>query len=107
MVGVRILPVFAVKTGAYFAATFGIIALVVAALYFLRPITPALQDLGVHRDVRLVVSGGIRTGADVAARVGWHAPEVLDAEGGRFVADDDIEQVVASVIESRREGGAR
>lgn len=23
-----------------------------------------------------------RTGADVAARVGWHAPEVLDAEGG-------------------------
>ena len=26
----------------------------------------ALQDLGMHRDVQLVVSGGIRTGADVA-----------------------------------------
>lgn len=45
-------------------------------------------------------------GPDPGRRI-WPTVAVLDAEGGRFVADDDIEQVVASVIESRREGGAR
>ena len=28
----------------------------------IRPAVQALQDLGVHREVQLVVSGGIRTG---------------------------------------------
>jgi len=32
----------------------------------IRQAVKALQDLGVHREVQLVVSGGIRTGADVA-----------------------------------------
>jgi glutamate synthase domain-containing protein 2 len=32
----------------------------------IRPAVQALQDLGVHRKVRLIVSGGIRNGADVA-----------------------------------------
>ncbi len=32
----------------------------------IRPAVQALQDLGMHRKVQLVVSGGIRTGADVA-----------------------------------------
>jgi len=32
----------------------------------IRPAVRALQDLGVHRDVQLIVSGGIRNGADVA-----------------------------------------
>lgn len=44
-------------------------------------------------------------GPDPGRRI-WPTVAVLDAEGGRFVADDDIEQVVASVIESRRQGGA-
>lgn len=32
----------------------------------IRPAVQALQDLGLHRKVQLIVSGGIRTGADVA-----------------------------------------
>ncbi|HCV61942.1 MAG TPA: FMN-binding glutamate synthase family protein, partial [Alphaproteobacteria bacterium] len=32
----------------------------------IRPAVQALQDLDMHREVQLVVSGGIRTGADVA-----------------------------------------
>ena len=32
----------------------------------IRPAVQALQDLGMHREVQLVVSGGIRSGADVA-----------------------------------------
>lgn len=32
----------------------------------IRPAVQALQDLGMHRKVQLIVSGGIRTGADVA-----------------------------------------
>jgi glutamate synthase domain-containing protein 2 len=32
----------------------------------IRPAVKALQDLGMHRKVQLIVSGGIRTGADVA-----------------------------------------
>jgi glutamate synthase domain-containing protein 2 len=32
----------------------------------IRPAVQALQDLGLHRKVQLVVSGGIRSGADVA-----------------------------------------
>ena len=31
-----------------------------------RPAVQALQDLGMHRKVQLIVSGGVRTGADVA-----------------------------------------
>ena len=32
----------------------------------IRPAVQALQDLGMHREVQLVISGGIRNGADVA-----------------------------------------
>ena len=32
----------------------------------IRPAVQALQDLGMHRKVQLIVSGGIRSGADVA-----------------------------------------
>ena len=38
----------------------------IPTLACIRPAVQALQDLGVHREVQLVVSGGIRTGADVA-----------------------------------------
>ncbi len=38
----------------------------IPTLACIRPAVRALQDLGVYRDVQLVVSGGIRSGADVA-----------------------------------------
>ena len=42
----------------------------------IRPAVQALQDLGVHREVQLVVSGGIRTGADVAKAMALGADAV-------------------------------
>ena len=41
-----------------------------------RPAVQALQDLGVHREVQLVLSGGIRTGADVAKAIALGADAV-------------------------------
>lgn len=42
----------------------------------IRPAVHALQDLGVHREVQLVVSGGIRNGADVAKAMALGADAV-------------------------------
>ncbi|KAA8611335.1 FMN-binding glutamate synthase family protein [Salipiger aestuarii] len=42
----------------------------------IRPAVRALQDLGMHRKVQLVVSGGIRTGADVAKALALGADAV-------------------------------
>ncbi|MBB2190785.1 FMN-binding glutamate synthase family protein [Gluconacetobacter azotocaptans] len=42
----------------------------------IRPAVQALQDLGMHRKVQLVVSGGIRTGADVAKALALGADAV-------------------------------
>lgn len=42
----------------------------------IRPAVEALQDLGMHRKVQLVVSGGIRTGGDVAKALALGADAV-------------------------------
>ncbi len=42
----------------------------------IRPAVQALQDLGLHRGVQLVVSGGIRNGADVAKAIALGADAV-------------------------------
>jgi len=42
----------------------------------IRPAVRALEDLGVHREVQLVVSGGIRSGADVAKALALGADAV-------------------------------
>jgi glutamate synthase domain-containing protein 2 len=42
----------------------------------IRPAVKALQDLGMHRKVQLVVSGGIRNGADVAKAIALGADAV-------------------------------
>ena len=42
----------------------------------IRPAVQALQDLGMHRQVQLIVSGGIRTGADVAKAIALGADAV-------------------------------
>ncbi|MGU3421220.1 FMN-binding glutamate synthase family protein [Methylobacterium sp. D54C] len=42
----------------------------------IRPAVQALQDLGLHRSVQLVISGGIRSGADVAKAIALGADAV-------------------------------
>ncbi len=42
----------------------------------IRPAVQALQDLGMHRKVQLIVSGGIRNGADVAKALALGADAV-------------------------------
>ncbi|MWB78801.1 FMN-binding glutamate synthase family protein [Pseudooceanicola sp. 216_PA32_1] len=42
----------------------------------IRPAVKALQDLGMHREVQLVVSGGIRSGADMAKALALGADAV-------------------------------
>ena len=42
----------------------------------LRPAVQALQDLGMHRKVQLIISGGIRSGADVAKAMALGADAV-------------------------------
>jgi glutamate synthase domain-containing protein 2 len=48
----------------------------IPTLAAIRPAVQALQDLGVHRKVKLIVSGGIRTGADVAKSIALGADAV-------------------------------
>ena len=45
-------------------------------LAIVRPAVKALQDLGMHRKVQLILSGGIRTGADVAKAMALGADAV-------------------------------
>jgi len=42
----------------------------------IRPAVQALQDLGLHRKVQLIVSGGVRNGADVAKALALGADAV-------------------------------
>jgi len=42
----------------------------------IRPAVQALQDLGMHREVQLIISGGIRSGADVAKAMALGADAV-------------------------------
>ena len=48
----------------------------IPTLAAIRPAVDALQDLGVHREVQLIVSGGIRNGADVAKALALGADAV-------------------------------
>lgn len=48
----------------------------IPTLSAIRPAVQALQDLGMHRKVQLVVSGGIRSGADVAKALAMGADAV-------------------------------
>lgn len=64
VVGMRILPVFAVKTGAYFAATFGIITLMagiftVNPVWNIGPYDPAKVSAGVQPDIYMMWTDGL------------------------------------------------
>jgi len=48
----------------------------IPTLAAIRPAVRALQDLGMHRKVQLIVSGGIRSGADVAKALALGADAV-------------------------------
>ena len=48
----------------------------IPTLAAIRPAVKALQDLGMHRKVQLVISGGIRSGADVAKALALGADAV-------------------------------
>lgn len=48
----------------------------IPTLAAIRPAVRALQDLGVHREVQLIISGGIRSGADVAKAMALGADAV-------------------------------
>ncbi|MET1005360.1 MAG: FMN-binding glutamate synthase family protein [Propionibacteriaceae bacterium] len=68
----------------------------IPTLAAIPPAVEALQELGVHRQVQLIVSGGIRTGADVAKAIALGADAVaigtaaliaLGDNSPRFAAD--------------------
>jgi glutamate synthase domain-containing protein 2 len=48
----------------------------IPVLAAIRPAVKALQDLGMHRKVQLIVSGGVRNGADVAKALALGADAV-------------------------------
>ena len=55
----------------------------------IRPAVQALQDLGVHREVQLIVSGGIRTGADVAKALAMGADAVAIGSAALIALGDN------------------
>jgi len=55
----------------------------------IRPAVQALQDMGMHREVQLVVSGGIRTGADVAKAMALGADAVAIGSAALIALGDN------------------
>jgi glutamate synthase domain-containing protein 2 len=55
----------------------------------IRPAVQALQDLGMHREVQLVISGGIRTGADVAKALALGADAVSIGSAAMIALGDN------------------
>lgn len=55
----------------------------------IRPAVQALQDLGMHRKVQLIVSGGIRNGADVAKALALGADAVSIGTGALIALGDN------------------
>ncbi|PNG25675.1 FMN-binding glutamate synthase family protein [Methylocella silvestris] len=79
----------------------------------IRPAVRALQDLGMHRKVQLIVSGGIRNGADVAkalalgadvASIGTAALIALGDNDPRFEAEYQALGTTAGAYDDWHEG---
>jgi len=64
----------------------------------IRPAVQALQDLGMHRKVQLIVSGGIRNGADVAKALALGA-DAVSIGSAALVALGDNDPVLESEYE--------
>ena len=67
----------------------------IPTLAAIRPAVDALQDLGVHREVQLVVSGGIRSGADVAKALALGADAVSIGVGALIALGDNAPELAA------------
>jgi glutamate synthase domain-containing protein 2 len=65
----------------------------------IRPAVQALQDLGMHRKVQLIVSGGIRNGADVAKALALGA-DAVSIGTAALVALGDNDPALAAEYEA-------
>jgi glutamate synthase domain-containing protein 2 len=61
----------------------------------IRPAVQALQDLGMHRKVQLIVSGGIRNGADVAKALALGADAVAIGTAALIALGDNAPDLEA------------
>jgi glutamate synthase domain-containing protein 2 len=61
----------------------------------IRPAVKALQDLGMHRKVQLIVSGGVRNGADVAKALALGADAVAIGTAAMVALGDNDPQYEA------------
>lgn len=59
----------------------------------IRPAVQALQDLGLHRKVQLIVSGGIRNGADVAKALALGADAVAIGTAALIALGDNAPEL--------------
>ncbi|MFM9858754.1 FMN-binding glutamate synthase family protein [Pseudoxanthobacter sp. M-2] len=59
----------------------------------IRPAVQALQDLGMHRKVQLIVSGGIRNGADVAKALALGADAVAIGTAALIALGDNAPEL--------------
>lgn len=72
----------------------------------IRPAVQALQDLGMHRKVQLIVSGGIRTGADVAKALALGADAVSIGSAALIALGDNDPRLEADYAELGTTAGA-
>ena len=71
----------------------------------IRPAVAALQELGMHRKVQLIVSGGIRNGADVAKALALGADAVSIGTAALVALGDNDPRWEAEYREARLDGG--
>ena len=72
----------------------------------IRPAVQALQDLGLHRKVQLIVSGGIRNGADVAKALALGADAVAIGTAALVALGDNDPRWAAEYAALGTEPGA-
>lgn len=72
----------------------------------IRPAVQALQDLDMHRKVQLIVSGGIRTGADVAKALALGADAVAIGTAALIALGDNDPRHADAYAELGTEPGA-
>lgn len=78
----------------------------IPTLCAIPPAVKALQDLGMHRKVQLVVSGGIRTGADVAKALALGADAVSVGTAALVALGDNSPELEAEYNKMGTTAGA-